>query len=213
MSAQILKALKGKRTTVKAQCTRTRNAIDAINPQTVDITYVKQRKEKFVEYWNLFNEIQGQIDELLATVVDLENVEELRTEQETKYVNLEENYFCIAGKIERLLSLDYEPVDGNEARAKRNGEQAPIAEGSVRDISQIHLPKIVIPKFNGNYEDWYPFYLDSNTFESIIHENTRLTNIQRFHYLISSLEGDAAHIFKSLEITPDIYVEALDLLK
>ncbi|XP_029673850.1 uncharacterized protein LOC115241992 [Formica exsecta] len=210
MPAQILRALKGKRTTVKAQCTRTRNAIDAINPQTVDITYVKQRKEKFVEYWNLFNVTQGQIDEFLATDMDLENVEELRTEQETEYVNFEENYFCIAGKIERLLSRDYKPVDGNEARARSNGEQAPIAEGSVRDISQILLPKIVIPKFNGNYEDWYPFY---NTFESMIHANTRLTNSQRFHYLISSLEGDAAHVIESLEITPDNYVEALDLLK
>lgn len=88
-----------------------------------------------------------------------------------------------------------------------NANQAPAAqmpspEGYVRDISQVHLPKIAIPKFSGNYEDWYPFY---NTFDSMIHANARLTNIQRFHYLISSLEGDAAHVIKSLEITPDNY--------
>ncbi|XP_071640886.1 uncharacterized protein [Temnothorax longispinosus] len=87
---------------------------------------------------------------------------------------------------------------------------ANLNEGYVRDISQIHLPKISIPTFSGSYKNWYPFY---NTFESMIHLNQRLTNIQRFHYLISSLEGDAAHVIKSLEITSNKYQEALDLLK
>lgn len=95
MSAQVLKALKTRRTTIKAQCTRTRNAIDAIDP-LVDIPYVKQRKEKFVEYWNQFNEIQVQIDEVLATAMDLDDTEQLKTEQEREYVSFEENYFSIA---------------------------------------------------------------------------------------------------------------------
>jgi len=47
----------------------------------------------------------------------------------------------------------------------------------------------------------------------MIHLNTKLTNIQRFYYLISSLKGDTAHVIKSLEITPDNYCEALELLK
>lgn len=206
MSTQIMKALKARRTTIKAQCTRTRNAIEAIDPRLVDVTYVKQRKEKFVEYWNQFNEVQVQIDELLATAMDLDNVEQLKTEQEREYVSFEESYFNIASQIERLLSPTRDSENANQAPAP----QTPCLEGYVRDISQVHLPKIAIPKFNGNYEDWYPFY---NTFESMIYTNTRLTDIQRFHYLISSLEDDAAHVIKSLEITPYNYHEALELLK
>lgn len=47
----------------------------------------------------------------------------------------------------------------------------------------------------------------------MIHLNPKLTNVQRFHYLISSLEGDAAHVIKSIQITSDNYRETLELLK
>ena len=80
MSAQVLKALKTKRTAIKAQCMRTWNAIDAIDPQAVYIAYVKQRKEKFATYWCQFNELQLQIIELLELANDLENVEVLKVE-------------------------------------------------------------------------------------------------------------------------------------
>jgi len=103
MSARALKALKAKRAAIKAQCTRTRNAIDAIYPQAVDVMYVKQRKEKFAEHWNQFNEIQTQIVEVLELADGLEDVEQLKIEQETECVNFEESYFNLAGKIEQLL--------------------------------------------------------------------------------------------------------------
>lgn len=182
---QALKALKAKRASVKTQCTRTRNAIDAIDPQEIDIAYVKQRKQRFAEHWNQFNDIQAQIHELLELAEDLDGIDkaDLQAEQEEECINFEESYFRIASKIERLLATTQIEA------ANANGN-----EGYVRDINQIHLPKISIPKFTGNYEDWYPFY---NTFESMIHLNPKLTNIQRFHYLISSLEADAAHVIES----------------
>ncbi|XP_036143402.1 uncharacterized protein LOC118645800 [Monomorium pharaonis] len=208
MSAQALKALQAKRATIKSLCTRTRTSIEAMNPQDVNIASLKQRKEKFTEYWSQFIEIQAQIDEILAAAIDLPNLEELKIEQDTEYVNFEENYFTIAGKIECLLT----PAYGNTNHVTANVDQAPIAstEGYVRDLSQVHLPKIAIPKFSDDYQEWYPFY---NTFQSIVHNNTNLTNIQRFHYLISSLEGDAAHIIQSIKITPENYQEAMTLLK
>lgn len=216
MSMEELKALKAKRRVIKSQCTRARTAIDAVDPQAIDVTYVKQRKEKFVGLWDKFNDVQCEIDELLATAIDIENVDELVAEQETECITFEENYFNIAGKIEHLLTNTQQPVvnDVQEQQLVNNAEQPRIAQlptgDQGRDITQMHLPKIAIPKFGGNYEDWYPFY---NTFKSIIHSNTRLTDIQKFHYLISSLEGDAAHVIKSLEITAENYTEALSLLK
>jgi len=106
--------------------------------------------------------------------------------------------------MERLI------LNGQPAVDTSNNSQTVLSESHARDISQVHFPKIAIPKFNGNYENWYPFY---NTFESMIHSNARLTNIQKFHYLISSLEGDATHVIQSLEINSDNYQEARDLLK
>ena len=106
MSAQILRVLKAKRATIKGQCTRTQNAIDAIDPHAIDFTYVKQRKDKFTDYWNQFNEIQLQIDEVLAIAADLSDVEQLKREQETEYINFDQTYFDIAGKMERFLKVE-----------------------------------------------------------------------------------------------------------
>ncbi|XP_011162883.1 uncharacterized protein LOC105197970 [Solenopsis invicta] len=119
-------------------------------------------------------------------------------------------YFNVAGKIQCFLKAESVNTDGtyDGARKTRDNERSQFLYA--RDISQVHLPKIAIPKFSGKYEDWYPFH---NTFESIIYSNTKLTDIQRFHYLISSLESDAAHVIKSLKTTSDNYHQALDLLK
>ncbi|NEV48973.1 DUF1759 domain-containing protein, partial [Wolbachia pipientis] len=214
MSAEAFKALKAKRTAIKAQCTRTRNAINNIDPLSVDIAYLKQRKEKFDAYWNQFNELHMQIVELLELSSDLENVENLKIDQEVDCAAFEESYFITAAKIDAMIasscaSASVSNMQNSPLESNVSG-QAPLVQGYVRDISQVHLPKIAIPKFSGNYEDWYPFY---NTFESMIHLNMKLTNIQRFHYLISSLEGDAAHVIKSIQITSDNYCQALELLK
>jgi len=165
-----------------------KNAIEAINPEEVDIYSVQQRRDKFKVY------------ELLETLEDLDEAEDFKAEHDEDAITFEENYFNTASKIERLLT-----VQGNP-----NQVQITHVEEHTRDISQMHFSKIAIPKFSGNYEDWYLFY---NTFESIIHSNPRLTSIQKFHYLISSLQDNATDVIQSLEINSDNYEEALQLLK
>jgi len=49
--------------------------------------------------------------------------------------------------MERLI------LNGQSATSTSNNSQAVVAESHARDISQVHLPKIAIPKFNGNYEN------------------------------------------------------------
>jgi len=146
-----------------------------------------------------------QIDGLLATAEDSHDVDQFKTEQEGKYRDFEENYFLIVSKMEHLLQSSLP-----EATNHSNDMQSLTLETNVRDISQVHLPKINISKFNGNYQEWYPFH---DTFELIIHSNSGLTNVQKFRYLISSLEGDAARVIKSLEVNSDNYEKALSLLK
>ena len=78
-----------------------------------------------------------------------------------------------------------------------------------RDI-QIRLPKIELPTFSGSYEEWCTF---NDTFLSLIHNNSQLSNIQKFHYLKSALKGNAASVIHSFEITSKNYKESWDLLK
>jgi len=67
-----------------------------------------------------------------------------------------------------------------------------------------------LPIFTGKYEEWHSFF---NTFNSLIHSNTSLNNIQKFHYLKSSVEGEAAETIASLEISEVHYNDAWSRLK
>ncbi|KAG7188080.1 hypothetical protein KM043_015930 [Ampulex compressa] len=73
----------------------------------------------------------------------------------------------------------------------------------------IRLPKIELPLFNGEYEQWYPF---CDMFHSLIHGNSSLPSIQKFQYLKSSLKGEAAQVIHSLEIFEANYPEAWKML-
>jgi len=66
-----------------------KNAIETIDPYEIDVIYVKQRKRRFIEYWNQYNEIQAKIYEFLDTTDDITNVAELKAEQNRDAENFE----------------------------------------------------------------------------------------------------------------------------
>lgn len=72
------------------------------------------------------------------------------------------------------------------------------------------LPKINIPIFDGgDVKLWQAFY---DLYNSIIHNNNTITNIEKFHYLITSLKGDALNIVKTIPMTENNYSIAYDAL-
>lgn len=44
------------------------------------------------------------------------------------------------------------------------------------------LPKIELPKVDSNVKGWHSFH---DTFLSLVHDNFVITDIQRFHYLLT----------------------------
>lgn len=75
--------------------------------------------------------------------------------------------------------------------------------------SHIRLTIIQLPSFSGSYEDWYTFH---DSFEKLIHANENLSDIQKFHYLRSSVKDSAAEVIRSFDITTENYAEAWQLL-
>lgn len=75
--------------------------------------------------------------------------------------------------------------------------------------SNIRLPKIVLPTFSGNIKQW-PEYFD--TFNALIHNSNSLSDTEKFHYLISSLSGDALAIVKTFPMTHEHYRDAYEAL-
>ncbi|KAH0819020.1 hypothetical protein GEV33_003770 [Tenebrio molitor] len=94
------------------------------------------------------------------------------------------------------------------ARAEEILERGTMQSSS--NATDIKLPTINLPNFNGNYTDWTPFY---ESFRSLIHENNNLEKIQKLHYLRSCLGAEARRTIDTLAVSADSYDTAWRLLK
>lgn len=71
------------------------------------------------------------------------------------------------------------------------------------------LPKLVLPKFKGDVTQWQGFW---DSYNSSIHTNPQLTQIDKFNHLHLLLEGQAALSIQGLTRTEANYNSAIDLL-
>ncbi|XP_011882055.1 PREDICTED: uncharacterized protein LOC105569874, partial [Vollenhovia emeryi] len=72
------------------------------------------------------------------------------------------------------------------------------------------LPDISLPKFTGEYAAWPAF---RDLFTSLIMENEQLTNVERLHYLRSSVEGAPAQLIAGFIMAGDSLTPSWELLK
>ena len=76
-------------------------------------------------------------------------------------------------------------IDKHEAENSDHTHRTDASErGSSHSHSNLKLPAIKLPIFSGHYDRWISF---SDMFKAMIHENDNLPEIQKFHYLKSSL--------------------------
>ncbi|XP_062531737.1 uncharacterized protein LOC105842541 isoform X3 [Bombyx mori] len=83
------------------------------------------------------------------------------------------------------------------------------SEGSGRVHTNVRLPKIDLPHFDGSVQGWLEF---KDTYISLIHNNKCNDDIMRFYYLRSCLRGSAALVIKNIDFTSENYNNAWDLL-
>lgn len=75
--------------------------------------------------------------------------------------------------------------------------------------TNIQLPKINIPKFDGDYGKWPTF---SDLFLRVVHEQP-ISPIQKMWYLKTNLTGEAERIIRHLSLTESNYDTAWNILK
>ena len=78
------------------------------------------------------------------------------------------------------------------------------------NYSRSKLPKLVLPKFKGDITSYRTFW---DSFESAVHKNPELSNIDKFNYLNSLLEGRALRAVQGLTVSEDNYQAAIDILQ
>lgn len=79
----------------------------------------------------------------------------------------------------------------------------------VNQKQELRLPKINLPSFSGSYETWRSFH---DLFLALIHKNPSLSEIQKLHYLKSSLTGEADRLLQHLTIDVGNYDQAWVIL-
>lgn len=85
-----------------------------------------------------------------------------------------------------------------------------IAHSDSRVSSNLKLPRIELPKFNGDVLKFQNFW---DQFEAAVHNYVDLPNVQKFTYLRSVLTGNALKAVDGYEVTGANYEAAVECLK
>ena len=96
---------------------------------------------------------------------------------------------------------------GNTAASVEN---PPITPPPVSTFQTNRLPKLVLPSFNGNPLEWQSFW---DAFRSAVHDNSSISDVQKFNYLRGQLRDGAERVIAGLPLTSANYVKSIQLLK
>lgn len=147
---------------------------------------------KYIE--NKWNSLSTSYDEVLGLFKEDEIIKELEdfNDLTNKYLN----------SLVELNSSNSTNLNENDDECNRNVKKS--------NQTKIKLPKIDIPKFNGEYVKWREF---SDLYCQLIHENVDLSEIEKFQYLKSNLMGEAIEPIRHLTMITENYNKAWELLR
>lgn len=152
---------------------------------------VKSVLDTLNKYWEKYLEHHD-------AVVSQSGAEELPF-QEEEMVDGERLYMETSTRINERL----EELSANVPQAAGSSGQQNI---QVIQRAEIPLPPMNIPTFTGKSVEWMEFIA---LFRAHIHNKERLTNAQKFQYLKSKLDGEAAQLVKNYSLTDANYPIAL----
>ena len=72
------------------------------------------------------------------------------------------------------------------------------------------LPKLALPKFDGNPLNWQSFW---DSYRTAVHDNPCLSNIQKLNYLRAQLYDEASKSIAGFPLTDANYLESIKLLQ
>ena len=145
--------------------------------------------------------ILNNLDREILSLCELIDVDGEIDESETITAKL----IAYKGKLESVL----QPARSGVPEVTALPDSASVSPLSVHS-AKARLPKLHLPKFRGDVTAWTTFW---DSFKAAVHDNTELTKIDKFNYLISLLEGAAAHSIQGLTLSASNYDSAVELLK
>ena len=173
-------------------------------------------RDQLVQNLESLTEAEAKISDLVGMIVD----DRERDTEDQRYTALSTNAqtkLVTRNARARRRTLDKWLVD---AEVLRKGEDlkrrratpavaAPRVDPEPHGTPETRLPTIKLKPFTGKREEWFEFI---ELFSAAVDTASSATNVQKFSYLKSLLEGEPSKIIKGLPLTEDNYDVALALL-
>ncbi|XP_074041972.1 uncharacterized protein [Leptinotarsa decemlineata] len=143
-------------------------------------------------------------DKVQSEIESLNSVDTIVEENERE--SFETNFFACVGKAKRYLasvSAGGEEQDETHSRKSYASGHAPLPDGINKlEIRETRLPEITLKIFDGSLDSWPEF---RDTFESIIHSRTNISDIEKFHHLRRHLTEEVYEHIGSLDYSSENY--------
>jgi len=174
------------------------------------------RIQNFIESGDRkLNEIQLSFDDLKGIFDRYDTAQnELELSDETDHFGdreiFENQYYEVKSKFSELLHPVIDtPRSRNRSLRSSGSGHSNHTPRSHTSSTHITLPTIPLPNFEGDTCSWLHF---RDTFEALIVNNTTLSNVQKFHYLIASLKNEDKNLISNLQITNEKFLVAWQIV-
>ena len=146
---------------------------------------------RFEELPNIFNKFEAAQNEL-----ELSDDADHSVDRQ----QFEEQYFEVKTKFNELLHpvVDLPLSRHRSPRSSLSGHNNSHSPQSPASGINIKLPLITLPTSEGETCSWLHY---RDTFGALIVNNSTLSNVQKFHYLIASLKNEAKDLISNMQIT------------
>lgn len=118
--------------------------------------------------------------------------------------------FAFSTLITAIKTYYFELKEKRDSKNLSESSQASGSETQESRASKVRLPKIDIPIFSGTIQEWSHFH---SLFDSLIHQNSSLSDVEKFQYLRTLLKGNALKLIENLHLSASNYFVAYDTIK
>lgn len=185
--------LKKTRKSVKQHITRIITWFTNNQDKEKRIFQFQTRVNDLISYFEKYNNVQDEIEELDTDGLDNE-----------KRDDLEAKYYDFLSDFQQKIA----DLSGISLQLQSNVSQLNLSSQS--QMSNVKLPEIKIPIFSGDFTEWTSFY---ELFSTLILNNTSLSSIQKFIYLKGYLRHEPLQLIDNLQLSDSNFNVALDILK
>ena len=208
--AEDIPRLRAVRAGNRSVVTKLTNEVAAIFEQPELDAKTRDRLQRIDTILTQKMDLLDQLNDQIIAVCKVEEIEKEIGDAEDLKMRIMDARADISTKTTPPTLVTTNPSETTPPPAPQQGNHSPSISGSNQTTLQAKLPKITLPKFNGEITNWISFW---DSFNSAVHANTSLSRVSKFNYLNSLLEGVAKRAVQGLTLSDANYDAAVEILE